>query len=131
MKQFMSAPLCLLVVACQMSPRAETVVPLAVSFSWAGVPECSPEPPAFVVNGAPTGTTLLRFTMIDRQAAAYQHGGGTVTFTGPNIPRGAFRYVGPCPPGQRHTYEWTIAALDASGTIVAEGTAIGDFPPAP
>lgn len=121
---------CLFLISCQASQRDANVVPLKISFSWDGVAACSSEPPAFVVSGAPAGTTSLRFTMVDRNAPAYQHGGGTVAYAGPSIPRGAFRYVGPCPPAGPHTYEWTVAAINASGKIVAEGIAVGAFPPA-
>ena len=55
-----------------------------------------------------------------------------VTYKGSgNIPSGAFGggYQGPCPPsGQVHTYEWTVDALDANKTSLAEGKATGAFP---
>ncbi|MGO4670194.1 hypothetical protein [Bosea sp. 2RAB26] len=99
-----------------------------VSFRWCGA---SPE---FKVGNVPAATKTLRFKMVDRQAPNYQHGGGEVAFFGKasaSIPCGALTggYNGPSPPPpQVHDYEWTVTALDASGTAIAAGTATRKFP---
>ncbi len=104
--------------------------PLQVDFTWAGTEACSTKPPAFTVNGAPEGTAQLRFKMKDLDFPSYNHGGGTVTYSSPEVPAGAFNYKGPCPPSSTtHRYQWTIQAVDANGQVVAEGTVTKSFPP--
>ncbi len=103
--------------------------PIEVAFTWAGIEACSLISPAFTVTGVPEGTIRLRFTMTDLDVPSYEHGGGTVGFSGhPEIPAGAFRYKGTCPPSGSHRYRWTVQALDASGQVVGEGSATRDFP---
>ena len=128
----------LLLAACQTTggtsggtqAPAAAKVPLDVDFSWAGTTACTSKPPAFVVKGAPEGTTRLRFRMTDLDAPAYHHGGGTVAYSGATeIPAGAFSYTGPCPPTGSHDYRWLVQALNADGTVVGEGTVTRSFPP--
>jgi hypothetical protein len=55
----------------------------------------------------------LRFTMTDLDAPNFVHGGGSVVYDGQRlIPRGAFSYRGPCPPGGQHRYRWTVDTED-------------------
>lgn len=111
-------------------PAADPAV-LGLAFSWHGVPRCTQAPPAFRVTGVPPGTATLRFRMHDLQKPDYPHGGGTVPWRGdPNIPAGAFRYHGPCPPpGATHQYRWTVQALSASDHVLGEGSRTEPFPP--
>src|SRR5260221_11189663 len=103
---------------------------MSVDFSWVGTGACSARSPAFVVRGAPPGATVLDFQMMDLNVPSYRHGGGRVAFTGNgNIPQGAFSYVGPCPPGETHSYQWTVTALNASGAVLGTATAMRPFPP--
>jgi phosphatidylethanolamine-binding protein (PEBP) family uncharacterized protein len=103
---------------------------MSASFSWNGIAACSGPSPAFAVSGAPAGTANLRFAMRDQNVPDYNHGGGTVAFTGGKVAQGAISYRGPCPPGgETHLYIWTIEALDASGKVLAATTAQGRFPP--
>ncbi|MGO9133642.1 MAG: phospholipid-binding protein [Methylovirgula sp.] len=100
-----------------------------VSFSWADIPACEKISPAFTVKDAPPGTKRLRFVMHDQDAPHFHHGGSTIAYTGPNVPRGAITYIGPCPPeGSVHHYVWTIEALDGKDKVLAKTTASGDFP---
>lgn len=103
----------------------------SAAFSWAGIPACQTVSPAFTFRDVPPGTKQLRFVMHDQQAPAFHHGGSTVPYSGSNaIPRGAIRYIGPCPPqGQRHQYRWTIDALDRAGKILGNTTVVAPFPP--
>jgi len=105
---------------------------LGVQFTWAGTSACSKTPPAFKVTNIPQGTKSLSFRMVDLNLTSFNHGGGEVPYKGSgNIPAGSFgeRYQGPCPPtGQVHTYEWTVQALDANKSFLAEGKATGAFP---
>jgi len=76
----------------------------------------------------PAGTTKLDIRMVDMDAMSYNHGGGKVDFKGQqSLPYGAFRYSGPCPP-MRHSYRFTVKALDASGKTLATAKASKDFP---
>ena len=108
---------------------------LSVSFTWGKTPACSSGnpstigSPAFKVGGVPKGTKTLRFLMTDLDARSYYHGGGSVAYSGKSsIPAGAFRYKGPCPPNGRHTYNWSVDALDGGGKVLASGSARRRFP---
>ena len=102
----------------------------SAKFSWQGIPPCSSTSPAFVVSGAPPGTAALAFTMRDRDAPDFQHGGSTVPYAGSGrVSRGAITYVGPCPPsGAPHRYVWTIDALGRDGVKLGSTTTDGRFP---
>jgi phosphatidylethanolamine-binding protein (PEBP) family uncharacterized protein len=68
--------------------------------------------------------------MRDHDAPNFNHGGGTVAFSGKGgVSQGAVSYVPPCPPGGAHLYIWTIDALDQSGKKLASTEARGTFPP--
>jgi len=103
----------------------------AIDFSWSGTASCfDPQSPPFSVRGVPAGTKRLRFTMIDLDAPNFLHGGGVVAYSGQDrVDRGAFTYLGPCPPGGPHTYRWTVEALDGAGRAIATATAARRFPP--
>lgn len=119
-----------LLVACSALNGASAAGALSVSFSWAKRHECSSTPPAFRIGGIPKGTKYLRFTMTDLDVPTYQHGGGTIAYKGSGrIPEGAFRYTGPCPPGERHSYEFVVEALGADRRVLAKGSAVRKFPP--
>jgi phosphatidylethanolamine-binding protein (PEBP) family uncharacterized protein len=67
--------------------------------------------------------------MVDLDVPTYPHGGGKVRYSGgAAIQAGAFRYQSPCPPGGRHTYQWTATALDASGKSLATARAQKSYP---
>ena len=104
---------------------------MSVKFSWAGYQACSTGSPAFNLSDVPTGTARLAFKMVDKNVPSYPHGGGTIAYDGGReISAGAFSFKGPCPPsGQRHTYEWTVKALDSGGRAIATTTAAAKFPP--
>ena len=103
----------------------------SASFRWCSKTPQSTTSPAFALSGVPVGTWSLSLKMIDRQAS-YNHGGGTIPYTGGrSIPCGAIAsgWVGPFPPnGETHTYEFTIKALDRRGRELGEAHAIRRFP---
>ncbi len=103
----------------------------AVDFTWDGTAPCfDPKSPPFTLSGVPPGTKTLRFVMTDLDAPDFPHGGGSAPYRGQSrIERGAFTYQGPCPPQGRHSYQWTVAAQDASGKTLATATATKKFPP--
>lgn len=97
-----------------------------ISFKW-----CGGSSPAFSLSGVPKGTKSIMFNMVDNDAPNYQHGGGTVTYTGQtSLPCGALSsFTGPSPPGGSvHTYVFTATALDPSGKTLGSARASKRFP---
>jgi phosphatidylethanolamine-binding protein (PEBP) family uncharacterized protein len=81
------------------------------TFNWGDIPLCrtgSPnrvENPIFELSNVPEGTKEIRFSLDDRDAPNYNHGGGTADYAGGStIQPGAFKYQSPCPPDGQHTY---------------------------
>jgi len=103
---------------------------MSVRFSWAGIPACTSISPAFDLQGVPTGTKHLTFTMTDLNVPTFHHGGSTIAYNGDAVSRGSIRYTGPCPPhDERHNYRWVVQALDVAGKVLAKGSAEAMFPP--
>lgn len=102
---------------------------MKASFDWGPTSKCfDSKSPPFSVSGVPKGTAKLSFSMTDLNVPDYRHGGGKVEYSGQrDIPYGAFRYKGPCPP-QPHKYRFTIKALDAKGKELGKTTASKIFP---
>jgi hypothetical protein len=99
----------------------------SASFTW-----CSGSP-RFELKDVPQGTAKLQFAMTDLNKPSFHHGGGTVDYRGQaEVPCGAFAkgFIGPSPPpGEVHTYEFTIKALgDANAAPLATTTARRKFP---
>ena len=102
----------------------------SVSFVWCqGAPDGSPN---FQLSDVPHGTVNLRFAMTDLDKPGFHHGGGTVGYRGqPEVPCDAFAsgFVGPTPPpGEVHTYLFSIEALGPDGTVLGTTTARRKFP---
>ena len=96
----------------------------SISFTWGDIPKCtSGRPntvgsPAFVVKDLPAGTTSVQFRLKDRNVPGYNHGGGKVKMNqSGQLPFGVFKYKSPCPPGGKHTYEWTATAKGGGKTL--------------
>ena len=92
----------------------------SISFSWGNLKKCTTgnpnrvDNPKFSLSGVPAGTAKIRFKMKDINVPNYNHGGGTVAYSGGgSIAPGAFKYKSPCPPNGAHMYEWTATALGA------------------
>ncbi|MBB4305398.1 hypothetical protein GGD81_004474 [Rhodobium orientis] len=102
---------------------------MSLGFSWGPTKKCfDSKSPPMRVGKVPKGTRKLRFRMVDLNAPNYPHGGGTVAWSGKrNIPYGAFRYKGPCPPS-RHTYQFTVEALGAGNKVLGRAKARRAFP---
>ncbi|HXX49980.1 MAG TPA: YbhB/YbcL family Raf kinase inhibitor-like protein [Xanthobacteraceae bacterium] len=98
----------------------------SASFTW-----CAGSP-RFTLQEIPAGTTQLQFAMTDLNKPSFHHGGGTVDYRGQaEVPCGAFAkgFVGPSPPpGEVHTYEFTVKALGTNGASLATTTARRKFP---
>ena len=97
-----------------------------ISFKW-----CGGSSPAFSLSGVPKGTKSIMFNMVDNDVPTYQHGGGTVAYTGQaSLPCGALSsFNGPSPPGGSvHTYVFTATALDPSGKTLGSARASKRFP---
>ena len=117
--------------ACQTAKEAPNLAKLDVDFSWVGTSACSSKSPAFSIENVPAETATLKFLMTDLDKRTFNHGGGTVAYSGGSaVPAGAFSYTGPCPPSGSHTYQWDVQALNAAGDmILGKGTATAPFPP--
>ena len=105
---------------------ASAAAAFSASFTWcAGSPN-------FQLSDVPKGTTSLQFAMTDLNKPSFHHGGGTVGYRGQSeVPCGTFAssFVGPSPPpGEVHTYEFTVKALGAGGAVLATTTARRKFP---
>jgi phosphatidylethanolamine-binding protein (PEBP) family uncharacterized protein len=68
----------------------------------------------------------------DLNVPSFHHGGGTVAYSGQTaVPCGAFSsgFTGPSPPpGQVHTYQFSIKALGPNGAVLATTTTRRKFP---
>jgi len=107
----------------------------SLSFSWAGLKLCNTGnpnvvgSPAFHVGGVPKGTTKISLYLHDNDAPDFNHGGGTVAYSGgTTLAGGAFRYQSPCPPGGHHHYVWSATAMDASGKVLGKASASKMYP---
>ncbi len=120
-----------LLAACQTTKDAPNLAALSVDWTWEKKHGCSSKPPAFNIGGIPAGTKTLKFEMTDLNVPSYDHGGGTVTYSGSgNIPEGAFSYKGPCPPIGAHDYRFVVTAINAAGdTALGRGQATQAYPP--
>lgn len=120
-----------LLAACQTTKDAANLAALDVNWTWDKSNGCSSKPPAFTINGVPSGTKTLKFAMTDLNVPSYDHGGGTVTYSGSaDIPAGAFNYKGPCPPDGAHDYKFVVTAINAAGdTVLGRGQAVQAYPP--
>ena len=117
----------LAVAAPALTLGASGALAFSASFAW-----CSGSSPSFKLDGVPQGTVNLQFAMIDLNKPSFRHGGGTVGYRGATqVPCGAFAasFVGPSPPpGEVHTYQFTVKALGEGGAVLATTTARRKFP---
>lgn len=131
------AALLILTVGCANNPDQikipKDAAEMTVDFAWEGIEACTHESPAIRVSTIPDGTVELRVRLKDVSQPEWNHGGGKVKHDGSGIiPAGALKlgYNGPCPPpGKRHTYEFSVMAMDADGAIIGFGQARQPFPP--
>lgn len=93
-----------------------------LTFEWGDIPRCTTgrpnivPNPRFILSNVPEGTKFIEFTMTDRDVPSYNHGGGTVAYTGQEIiAPGAFTYKSPCPPAGSHRYQWEAKAKAKTG----------------
>jgi phosphatidylethanolamine-binding protein (PEBP) family uncharacterized protein len=102
----------------------------AFSASFAWCPNSGS--PRFALQDVPAGTARLLFAMTDLNKPSFHHGGGAVEYRGQaEVPCGAFAkgFIGPSPPpGEVHTYEFTVKALGANGAALATATVRRKFP---
>lgn len=69
-----------------------------IAFDWAGLKSCTGGHPNVVANprivltDVPAGSKFIRFKLVHLNAPDFNHGGGTVAYTGQSvIERGAFK----------------------------------------
>ena len=98
----------------------------SASFAWRS------GSPSFTLTDVPQGTERLQFAMTDLNVPSFHHGGGMVAYSGQTaVPCGAFSsgFNGPSPPpGQVHTYHFTIKAFGRNGAVLATTTTRRKFP---
>ena len=118
-------------VACQSVPKADNFAQIELSFEWPQNAACFGHSPEIRLNNVPEGAAILEFKLRDFNAS-FNHGGGTIAYTGSNtIPEAALKnYAGPCPPaGQVHTYEISVIAYSADKAIaLGEGASTRRYP---
>lgn len=103
---------------------------MGATVEWGPTKKCfDSKSPPISLSGVPAGTAKLDIRMMDLDAPSYDHGGGKVDYKGqPQLGYGAFRYTGPCPPSGRHSYRFTVKALDAKGMTLDTAKATKNFP---
>ena len=109
-----------------LSSTGSGALAFSASFAW-----CAGSP-SFEPKDVPAGTAKLQFAMTDLNVPSFHHGGGTVAYSGQaTVPCGAFAsgFTGPSPPpGEVHTYQFSIKALGPNGAVLATTTARRKFP---
>ena len=97
------------------------------SFAW-----FADSTPNFQLSDVPAGHGQSALCHEGPDKPDFHHGGGTVGYRGqPEVPCDAFAsgFVGPSPPpGEVHTYEFTIQALAPDGHVLGATTARRRFP---
>jgi phosphatidylethanolamine-binding protein (PEBP) family uncharacterized protein len=118
-------------VGCATTQVSSNAVELAVDFAWHPSDRCASRSPEIRVANVPAATKTLYVKLRDRDVPNWNHGGGTVAYDGSGvIPAGALQsgYNGPCPPSGSHRYEFTVQAIDATGTVIGVGKQTRNFP---
>lgn len=110
-------------------------VAFTVGFEWGNIPRCTSgnpknvNSPTFRVSAVPAGAVKITFRLRDSNAPGYNHGGGSVAYSGGgSIASGAFKYKSPCPPNGVHTYVWTATAFDKAGKKLGSTKASKRYP---
>lgn len=119
-----------MLAGCLGPKRADTFQEMAVTFEWnghAGSPN-SPSP-EILIDNVPAGTAFFLVSMADLDMPSFNHGGGTVPYTGNVIPVGALKsYVGPHPPST-HRYVIKVEALNTDKSLeLGAGKAMRTYP---
>ncbi|TPW29855.1 phospholipid-binding protein [Pararhizobium mangrovi] len=99
---------------------------MSLSFEWGPTKACfDPKSPPIHLSDVPEKAARIDFVLHDLDAPDFHHGGGSLRYHGrAEVPYGAFRYKGPCPPeGTRHTYELVATAHGAGGEVLATAMA--------
>ena len=110
-------------------------------FDWSDLKKCtSGNPnivtnPIFYLNNIPDNTKYIQFRLQDKNVPSYSHGGGKVDISEIKVIKeketnfgkyefiiepGKFKYKSPCPPGGKHTYEWTALAKNEKKKTIGE-----------
>ena len=128
---FASIVVLFFIACCAGAKTSPNAVQMGVDFAFSAKHKCSSVSPKISVSNVPAGTKELRVVLVDQDVPTWNHGGGTVPYTGSGvIPEGALKsgYNGPCPPSGSHTYEFKVKALDAQGVIIGVGSKTQKFP---
>ena len=114
---------------------SQPVFAFSINFDWGDIRLCTSgtpfivDNPAFTLKDLPATTSKIRFKLVDLNVPSYNHGGGTISYSGQTtIARGAFRYKSPCPPDGPHTYQWSATAINPAGKAIAIAKAKRKYP---
>lgn len=125
----------IIIISALFAGMSTTAQAFSLQFDWGDISRCttgSPNTvknPIFTLKDVPEGTKKLRFKLRDLNVRSYNHGGGTVAYTGASkITPGAFTYKSPCPPNGRHNYQWSATALDANNKSIGTAKAKKRYP---
>ena len=110
-------------------------------FDWSDLKKCTNgnpnrvTNPIFYLNNIPDNTKYIQFRLQDKNVPSYSHGGGKVDISEIKVIKeketnfgkyefiiepGKFKYKSPCPPGGKHTYEWTALAKNEKKKTIGE-----------
>ena len=116
-------------------PTASRADEFSFTFEWGDFPRCTTgyprtvDNPIFTLSNVPAGTVEIYFKIWALDFPSYNHGGGTVPYSGGDvIGPGAFKYKSPCPPGGRHRYRWKATAKNGDGDAIAEAKTVKKYP---
>ncbi|MDB5377274.1 MAG: hypothetical protein JWR00_1720 [Rubritepida sp.] len=122
----------LLLAGCEAGrERVANPAAIDVAFQWTAADRCSPRSPALTIRNLPPGTARVAIRLTDLNMPTFSQSGDVfVPPTGQVAPGTLPNYTGPCPPaGERHSFRFTVEAVDASDRIIGTGQATRMFPP--
>ena len=122
-----------LCAGCMGPKTVDNAQKMTVEFEWVGFGCSLSSPnPELRVGNVPSGTAYLKVAMDDLDSPGFNHGGGTVAYTGDGkVAAGALTgYKGPCPPtGNAHLYRFRVTALNADKSLIlGEGMMMKRYP---
>ena len=125
-----------LFVAMLLGLAAGPATAFDISFTWDGLKSCTNgkpnrvSNPRFELKDVPAGTKFISFKLKDLDVPGFNHGGGTIAYSGQKVvDAGAFKYKSPCPPDGVHVYQWeAVAKKKKMGGKLAKATARRKYP---
>jgi len=123
--------LAVLLAGCLGPKVSPNAAHLTLDFEFTKKHQCSSISPEIRVGSIPVGTQKLKVKLVDLDVPNWDHGGGTIDYSGAAvIPENSLKsgYNGPCPPSGSHRYQIKVNAVDAAGVIIGQGKGSQMFP---